>query len=145
MPFYLVNDLTGKQRFEEWDFVSSDVLWQGESLEVFTLETGFTLNQIGGFYIDAGLLKYSPTLKASHDLSFVPPKSPLEKLEELNTFVTSLPVEIQTQFISVSTFVKTALQAGSVEVAGNIVESVDTTGNANLEQLKSVVLAILRA
>jgi hypothetical protein len=88
MPYFIFNDSTGKQRSDFYTSqISEDILWQGESLEVFESETGFSIAQLGGFKLSKGKLTYSQALKDAYDAPQQAVQTPLDKLRELTAFV----------------------------------------------------------
>jgi len=97
MPFYIFNQ-NDKQRadFYESQITDVEILWQGESVEAFETETGFTLAQLGGFKLDnKKKLKFDQALKNAFDNPPPPPKTPQQKLVELTGLIASLDYETQ--------------------------------------------------
>jgi hypothetical protein len=74
-----------------------------------------------------------------------PPQTPLDKLRELTTLISTLDDETQADFLSASAGIATALNAGQVGVAIVVVNRIDTQGDPQLDALKQAVLAILEA
>jgi len=68
MPFFIFNH-AGKQRadFYESQITDVEILWQGESVDAFTAETGFSIAQLGGFVLEEGTLTFDQALKDAHD------------------------------------------------------------------------------
>jgi hypothetical protein len=146
MPYFIFNDSTGRQRADFYESqISETILWQGESLEAFEAETGFSIAQLGGFKLTKGKLVYSQALKDAHDVPQVAPQTPQDKLRELVALMGSLDLPTQALFLPVSSGVETALNAGNVPLAIYVVSIIDTQGDAQLDALKQAVLAILEA
>ena len=146
MPLFIFNDSTGKQRADFYESeLSEDVLWQGESVEAFETETGFTLAQLGGFKLNKGKLAFSQALKDAFDNPPPPPKTPQQKLIELTGLIATLDYETQADLLSYSGQIATALNAGQVEVAKVVVNRIATNNDAQLDALKQAVLAILES
>ncbi len=147
MPFYIFNQ-NDKQRadFYESQITDVEILWQGESVEAFETETGFTLAQLGGFKLDnKKKLKFDQALKNAFDNPPPPPKTPQQKLVELTGLIASLDYETQADLLPYSGQIATALNAGQVEVAKVVVGRIETNEDTQLESLKQAVLAILEA
>lgn len=147
MPLFIFNDSTGKQRADFYESeLSEDVLWQGESVEAFEAETGFTLAQLGGFKLDSRKkLKFDQALKDAFDNPPPPPKTPQQKLVELTGLIATLDYETQADLLPYSGQIATALNAGQVEVAKVVVNRIAPNNDAQLEALKTAVLAILES
>jgi hypothetical protein len=91
MPFFIFNDSTGKQRADFYTSqISEDILWQGESLEAFEAETGFSIAQLGGFKLKKGKLTYSQALKDAHDAPQQSSQAPLNEVYELTSLMGKL-------------------------------------------------------
>ena len=146
MPFFIFNQ-NDKQRADFYTSQITDVelLWQGESVEAFEAETGFTIAQLGGFALEEGILTFDQALKDAHDAPQEAVQTPLDKLRELTVLISTLDDETQADFLSSSAGIATALNAGQVGVAIVVVNRIDTQGDAQLEALKNEVLAILEA
>jgi hypothetical protein len=146
MPFYIFNQ-NNKQRadFYQSQITDVEILWQGESVDAFIAETGFTIAQLGGFKLTKGKLTYSQTLKDVHDVPQIAPQTPLGKLRELTALISTLDDETQADFLPASAGIATALNAGQVGVAIVVVTRIDSQGDAQLDALKQAVLAILEA
>jgi hypothetical protein len=147
MPFFIFNQ-NDKQRadFYESQITDVEILWQGESIDAFETETGFTIAQLGGFKLDnKKKLKFDQALKDAFDNPPPPPKTPLDKLRELTALIGSLDDETQADFLPASAGIATALNAGQVGVAIVVVNRIDTQGDAQRDALKLAVLAILEA
>lgn len=146
MPFFIFNQ-NDKQRadFYESQITDVEILWQGESVDAFEAETGFSIAQLGGFGLEGGTLTFDQALKDAHDAPQEVPKSPQDKLRELTVLIGSLDDETQADFLSSSAGIATALNAGQVGVAIVVVNRIDTQGDAQLDALKQAVLAILEA
>jgi len=146
MPFYIFNhNDTQRADFYESQITDVQILWQGESLEAFEAETGFSIAQLGGFKLNKGKLTYSQAIKDAHDAPQEAPQTPLDKLRELVALMGSLDLQTQALFLPVSTGVETALNAGNVPLAVFVVNGIDTQGDAQIDALKQAVLAILEA
>jgi hypothetical protein len=146
MPFFIFNDSTGKQRADFYTSqISEDILWQGESLEAFEAETGFSIAQLGGFGLEGGTLTFNQALKDAHDAPQEAVKTPQDKLRELVALMGSLDLQTQALFLPVSSNVETALNAGNLPLAVFVVNGTDTQGSVELDALKQAVLAILEA
>jgi hypothetical protein len=151
MPFFIFNH-AGKQRadFYESQITDVEILWQGESVDAFTADTGFSIAQLGGFVLEEGILTFDQALKDAHDAPQEVPQTPQDKLRELTALMSSLDIPTQASFIDVSGYVETALNANNVALADFLIDNVPTTDQdpliqASKEQLKSAILAILRA
>jgi hypothetical protein len=148
MPYFIFNDSTGKQRADFYTSQITDVeiLWQGESLEAFIAETGFSIAQLGGFKLDnKKKLKFDQALKDAFDNPPLPPKTPQQKLVELTALIASLDYETQADLLPYSGQIATALNAGQVEVAKILVNRIETNEDSQLDALKQAVQAILEA
>jgi hypothetical protein len=146
MPYFIFNDITGKQRADFYqDQLSEEILWQGESLSAFEEQTGFTIAQLGGFVLEGSTLTFDQALKDAHDAPQEAPQTPQDKLRELTALMSSLDLQTQALFLPVSSGVATALNAGNVPLAVFVVNGIDTQGDPQLEALKQAVLAILEA
>ena len=73
------------------------------------------------------------------------PKTPEDKLRELTALISTLDDETQADLIDDSGRIIDALTFGKVGVAKVLVGRIATNGDAQLEGLKSAVLAILRS
>ena len=146
MPFFIFNQ-NDKQRadFYESQITDVEILWQGESVDAFIAETGFSIAQLGGFVLEEGILTFDQALKDAHDAPQEAPQTPLDKLRELTALISTLDDETQADFLSASAGIATALNAGQVGVAIVVVNRIDTQGDAGREALKQAVLAILEA
>jgi hypothetical protein len=91
MPFFIFNQ-NDKQRADFYTSQITDVeiLWQGESLEAFEAETGFSIAQLGGFKLKKGKLTYSQTLKDAHDAPQEGVQAPLNEVYELTSLMSKL-------------------------------------------------------
>ena len=103
MPFFIFNDSTGKQRADFYESeISEDVLWRGESVSAFTAETGFGIDQLGGFVFVGGTLTFDQTLKDAHDA----PQEVVQTLEQKRSILVqgfnALDQETQLQFQDVA-------------------------------------------
>lgn len=103
MPFFIFNDSTGKQRADFYESeISEDVLWRGESVSAFTAETGFGIDQLGGFVFVGGTLTFDQTLKDAHDA----PQEAVQTLKEKRSILVqgfnALDQETQLQFQDVA-------------------------------------------
>jgi hypothetical protein len=146
MPFFIFNQ-NDKQRadFYQSQITDVEILWQGESVEAFEAETGFSIAQLGGFVLEGGTLTFDQALKDAHDVPQEAVKTPQDKLRELTALISTLDNETQADFLSASAGIATALNAGQVGVAIVVVNRIDTQGDAGREALKQAVLAILEA
>jgi hypothetical protein len=146
MPFFIFNQ-NDKQRadFYQSQITDVEILWQGESVDAFTAETGFSIAQLGGFALEGGTLTFDQALKDAHDAPQEAVKTPQDKLRELTALISTLDDETQADFLSASAGIATALNAGQVGVAIVVVNRIDTQGDPQLDALKQAVLAILEA
>jgi hypothetical protein len=146
MPFYIFNQNdTQRADFYESQITDVQILWQGESLEAFEAETGFSIAQLGGFVLEGGTLTFDQALKDAHDAPQEAVKTPQDKLRELTALMGGLDLQTQALFLPVSSGVATALNAGNVPLAVFVVNGIDTQGDAQINALKQAVLAILEA
>jgi hypothetical protein len=146
MPFFIFNQNdTQRADFYESQITDVEILWQGESVDAFIAETGFSIAQLGGFVLEEGILTFDQALKDAHDAPQEAPQTPLDKLRELTALISTLDDETQADFLSASAGIATALNAGQVGVAIVVVNRIDTQGDAGREALKQAVLAILEA
>ena len=127
MKLFIFNDSTGKQRADFYESeLSEDVLWQGENIEAFETETGFTLAQLGGFKLDnKKKLKFDQALKDAFDNPPPAPKTPQQKLLELTALIASLDYETQADLSAYTPQIATVLSADQVEVAKILVNRID--------------------
>ena len=145
MKLFIFNDSTGKQRADFYESeLSEDVLWQGESVEAFEAETGFTLEQLveqlGGFKLDSRKkLKFDQALKDAFDNPPPPPKTLNEKRLELVATFKTLPLNTRVLFQATAVTVDTALQLGDVELAIANLENAQTTTGANTVLLQNMI------
>jgi hypothetical protein len=146
MPFFIFNQ-NDKQRadFYESQITDVQILWQGESVDAFIADTGFSIEQLGGFVLEGGTLTFDQALKDAHDAPQEAVKTPQDKLRELTALISTLDDETQADFLPASAGIATALNAGQVGVAIVVVNRIDTQGDAGREALKQAVLAILEA
>ena len=146
MPFYIFNQ-NDKQRadFYESQITDVEILWQGESVDAFIADTGFSIEQLGGFVLEGGTLTFDQALKDAHDAPQEAVKTPQDKLRELTALISTLDNETQADLIDDSGRIIDALSFGQVGVAKVLVTRIDTQGDAQLEALKQAVLAILEA
>jgi hypothetical protein len=151
MPFFIFNQ-NDKQRadFYQSQITDVEILWQGESVDAFEAETGFSIAQLGGFVLEGSTLTFDQALKDAHDAPQEAVKTPQDKLRELTALMSSLDIPTQASFIDVSGYVETALNANNVALADFLIDNVPTTDQdpliqASKEQLKSAILAILRS
>lgn len=146
MPFFIFNQ-NDKQRadFYQSQITDVEILWQGESVDAFIAETGFSIAQLGGFVLEEGTLTFDQALKDAHDAPQEAVKTPQDKLRELTALISTLDDETQADFLSASAGIATALNAGQVGVAIVVVNRIDTQGDPQLDALKQAVLAILEA
>jgi hypothetical protein len=90
MPFFIFNQ-NDKQRADFYTSeISEAILWQGESLEAFEAETGFSIAQLGGFKLNKGKLTYSQALKDAHDAPQEGVQAPLNEVYELTSLMSKL-------------------------------------------------------
>jgi hypothetical protein len=118
MPFYIFNQ-NDKQRADFYTSEITDVaiLWQGESLEAFEAETGFSIAQLGGFGLEGGTLTFDQALKDAHDAPQEAPQTLEEKRSILVQGFNSLDQETQLKFQDVAGRVFNALQVGNKGLA----------------------------
>lgn len=146
MPFFIFNQNNKQQAdFYESQITDVEILWQGESVEAFETETGFSIEQLGGFKLNKGKLAFSQALKDAFDNPPPPPKTPQQKLVELTGLIATLNYETQADLLPYSGQIATALNAGQVEVAKVVVNRIVSNEDAQLEALKQAVLAILES
>ncbi len=146
MPFYIFNQNdTQRADFYESQITDVEILWQGESVDAFIADTGFSIEQLGGFVLEGGTLTFDQALKDAHDAPQEAIKTPQDKLRELTALMGGLDLQTQALFLPVSSGVATALNAGNVPLAVFVVNGIDTQGDAQINALKQAVLAILEA
>jgi hypothetical protein len=146
MPFYIFNQNdTQRADFYESQITDVEILWQGESVDAFIADTGFSIEQLGGFVLEGGTLTFDQALKDAHDAPQEAIKTPQDKLRELTALMGGLDLQTQALFLPVSSGVATALNAGNVPLAVFVVNAIDTQGDAQINALKQAVLAILEA
>ena len=146
MPFFIFNQNNNQRAdFYESQITDVEILWQGESLEAFEAETGFTIAQLGGFGLEGGTLTFDQALKDAHDAPQEAVQTPQDKLRELTVLISTLDNATQRSFLYVSRDVFVVLHAGNVSLAYDIVDDVETNGDPQLDALKQAVLAILEA
>jgi hypothetical protein len=144
MPLFIFNDSTGKQRADFYESqLSEDVLWQGSNWSDFELETGFNIDQLGGFKKENGVLVFDQDLKDAFDNPPLPPKTPQEKLEILTSMVAQLDEQKQANLLQGISGVYLALQAGNVNVAKLAVQNIPIGDDPELAGLRAMVLGIL--
>jgi hypothetical protein len=146
MPFYIFNQ-NDKQRadFYESQITDVEILWQGESVEAFEAETGFSIAQLGGFALEGSTLTFDQALKDAHDAPQEAVQTPQDKLRELTILIASLDYETQADLSVYTPQIATVLSAGQVEVAKILVGRISTNSNPQLEALKNAVVAILES
>jgi hypothetical protein len=144
MPFFIFNQNdTQRADFYQSQITDVQILWQGESVDAFTAETGFSIAQLGGFVLEEGTLTFDQALKDAHDAPQEALKTPQDKLLELTALITSLDDETQADLIEDSGKILNALTFGQVGVAKVLTTRIETNGNVELDALKEVVLSIL--
>jgi len=144
MKLFIFNDSTGKQRADFYESeLSEDVLWKGQNWGAFELETGFNIDQLGGFKKQNGMLVFDQDLKNAFDNLVLPPKTPQEKLAILTEMVAQLDEQKQANLLQGISGVYLALQAGNVNVAKLAVQNIPIGNDPELEGLRTMVLGIL--
>ena len=140
MPFFIFNQ-NNKQRadFYESQITDVQILWQGESVEAFETETGFTLAQLGGFKLVKGKLAFSQALKDAFDNPPPPPLSLEEKRLLLADSFKALPIDTRVAFQGVAGNVESALRLGDVELALYNLEGAKLVEGANEEVLQGMI------
>jgi hypothetical protein len=129
MPYFIFNDSTGKQRADFYSSqISETILWQGESLEAFEAETGFTIAQLGGFKLSKGKLTYSQALKDAHDAP--PPPPPLS--------LDSKRIILMEQFKGLPELTRRAFKQTALDVEGFLRLEDVTNAIFFLEEAKTV-------
>jgi len=146
MPFFIFNH-AGKQRadFYESQITDVEILWQGESVDAFTAETGFSIAQLGGFVLEGGTLTFDQALKDAHDAPQEAPQTPQEKLQILTAMVSELDDQKQADLLQGISGVYLALNAGNLNVAKLAVANIPTGNDPQLVAMKQAVLAILES
>jgi hypothetical protein len=146
MPFFIFNQNdTQRADFYESQITDVEILWQGESLEAFEAETGFSIAQLGGFVLEEGTLTFDQALKDAHDAPQEAVQTPQDKLRELTILIASLDYETQADLSVYTPQIATVLSAGQVEVAKILVGRISTNSNPQLAALKNAVVAILES
>jgi hypothetical protein len=144
MPYFIFNDSTGKQRADFYqDQLSEEILWQGESVEAFEAETGFSIAQLGGFKLDSRKkLKFDQALKDAFDAPSVPPITLDQKRLQLAESFKALPLATRVAFQAVAVTVDSALRLEDAELAVANLETAKTVEGANIELLQSMIVLI---
>lgn len=141
MPFFIFNQ-NDKQRadFYESQITDVEILWQGESVDAFEAETGFSIEQLGGFKLDnKKKLKFEQALKDAFDNPPPPPLSLEQKRLMLIETFRGLPIDTRVKFQAVAVNVDTALKLGDVELALFNLEGAKLVTGADVELLQSMI------
>jgi hypothetical protein len=144
MPFYIFNQ-NEKQRadFYESQITDVQILWQGESLEAFEAETGFSIAQLGGFKLDSRRkLKFDQALKDAFDAPSVPVLTLNQKRLQLAESFKALPLATRVAFQAVAVTVDSALRLEDAELAVANLETAKTAEGADVELLQSMIVLI---
>ncbi len=146
MPFFIFNH-AGKQRadFYESQITDVEILWQGESVDAFIADTGFSIAQLGGFVLEGGTLTFDQALKDAHDAPQEAVKTPQDKLQILTAMVSELDDQKQADLLQGISGVYLALNAGNLNVAKLAVANIPTGNDPQLVAMKQAVLAILES
>jgi hypothetical protein len=133
------------------DFYHSDpqaeILWQGDSWEAFTTDTGYTASQIGGFFSSNGSISFDNALLITAVNPIARLLSPIEKLNTLIAQVAQLNETKQVALLSPSGMsgVFLALNAGNVDVAKGVIENIPVGDDAELISMKNNAIALLES
>jgi hypothetical protein len=141
MPFFIFNQ-NDKQRadFYESQITDVEILWQGESVDAFTAETGFNIDQLGGFKLDnKKKLKFDQALKDAFDNPPPPPLSLEQKRLMLIDSFKGLAIDTRVAFQAVAVNVDSSLRLGDVELAVANLETAKTVEGANIELLQNMI------
>jgi hypothetical protein len=142
MPYFIFNDSTGKQRADFYqDQINETILWQGESVDAFIAETGFSIAQLGGFVLEGSTLTFNQALKDAHD-NATPPITLQAKRQVLVDLFKALPIETRLAFQQVAVTVDTALQLGDIELALANLELAKLVEGADIVLLDSMITLI---
>jgi hypothetical protein len=124
-----------------------EMLWVGDSWEAFTLDTGYTPSEVGGFFLNNGSLSFSSELLATAVTPFARLLSPIDKLGILTERVEGLPEEKQVALLSPSGMsgVLLALDAGNLAVAKGVIQNIPVGEDSELIALKNDVISLLES
>ena len=147
MKLYIYNNL--EQQIAEFynSEPEGEILWIGTNWEAFTLDTGYTALEIGGFYSNNGSLSFSNTLLETAINPIARLLSPIEKLNTLTYQVAQLAEEKQVALLTPSGMggVYLALNAGNLEVAKGVIENIPVGDDTELLTLKNAAIALLES
>ena len=140
MPFFIFNQ-ADKQRadFYESQITDVEILWQGESVDAFTADTGFSIEQLGGFKLTKGKLAFSQALKDAFDNPSPPPLSLEQKRLMLIETFRGLPIDTRVNFQAVAVNVDTALKLGDLELALFNLERAKLVTGADVKLLQGMI------
>ncbi len=147
MKLYIYNN-AGQQIA---DFYHSEpegeILWIGTNWEAFTLDTGYTALQIGGFYSSNGSISFSNTLLETAVNPIARLLSPIEKLNVLTAQVAQLNETKQVALLTPSGMggVYLALNAGNIDVAKGVIENIPVGDDVELIALRNDAIALLES
>ena len=140
MPFFIFNQNNNQRAdFYESQITDVEILWQGESVEAFTAETGFSIEQLGGFKLNKGKLAFSQALKDAFDNPPPPPLSLEQKRLMLIETFRGLPIDTRVKFQAIAVNVDTALKLGDVELALFNLEGAKLVTGADVELLQGMI------
>lgn len=139
MPFFIFNqNNTQRADFYESE-LSEEVLWKGANWSEFETETGFNIDQLGGFKKENGVLVFDQALKDAFD---APPPVYLtleqKRLQLIETYKT-LPIETRLQFQQVALTVDISLKRGDIELALFNLEGAKAVAGANVPLIQSMI------
>jgi hypothetical protein len=147
MKLYIYNN-AGQQIAEFYNSEpEGEILWQGDSWDSFTVDTGYTASQIGGFFSSNGSLSFSNALLTNAVNPIARLLSPIDKLNVLTAQVAQLNETKQVALLSPSGMsgVYLALNAGNVEVAKGVIEDIPVGDDIELIALKNDAIALLES
>ena len=142
MPFFIFNH-DGLQRAETYITTPTglEILYEGESVDAFIAETGFSIAQLGGFVLEGSTLTFNQALKDAHD-NATPPITLQAKRQVLVDLFKALPIETRLAFQQVAVTVDTALQLGDIELALANLELAKLVEGADIVLLDSMITLI---
>jgi hypothetical protein len=126
---------------------NGEILWVGESWQDFISDTGYTSEQVGGFYSSNGEITFNQGLLSQAINPIARLLSPIEKLNALTAQVAQLNEIKQVALLSPSGMsgVYLALNAGNVEVAKSVIENIPVGDDIELIALKNDAIALLES
>ena len=141
MPFFIFNQ-NDKQRadFYQSQITDVEILWQGESVDAFTAETGFSIEQLGGFVLEEGTLTFNQQLYDGHNTP--PPPPPLsteEKRIMLAQQLRQLPAITRRDFKQVAQDVDAYLRNEDIENAIYTLEEAKLQPNADTALIQNMI------